>query len=78
MREDGVFIEAGENDNLIVQKLVSNPNAIGMFGYSFLDQNSDNFKALMLMVLLLILKICLVSMQFHDHSMSMLRRSYKN
>jgi phosphate transport system substrate-binding protein len=41
IREDGMYIEAGENDNLIVQKLVSNPNAIGVFGYSFLDQNMD-------------------------------------
>lgn len=41
VREDGVYIEAGENDNLIVQKLVANPNAIGVFGYSFLDQNMD-------------------------------------
>ena len=41
IREDGVFIEAGENDNLIVQKLSNNPNALGIFGFSFLDQNSD-------------------------------------
>lgn len=41
MREDGLYIEAGENDNLIVQKLESNPNALGIFGFSFLDQNSD-------------------------------------
>ena len=41
MREDGHFIEAGENDNLIVQKLDANPNAIGIFGFSFLDQNLD-------------------------------------
>jgi phosphate transport system substrate-binding protein len=41
IREDGAFIEAGENDNLIVQKLESNPKAIGIFGFSFLDQNSD-------------------------------------
>jgi len=41
MREDRVFIEAGENDNLIVQKLESNPRALGIFGYSFLDQNQD-------------------------------------
>jgi len=41
IREDGAFIEAGENDNLIVQKLVANPNAYGVFGYSFLDQNAD-------------------------------------
>ncbi len=45
MREDGVFIEAGENDNLIVQKLVANENALGIFGFSFLDQNSDKVKA---------------------------------
>jgi phosphate transport system substrate-binding protein len=41
IREDGAYIEAGENDNLIVQKLEANPNALGIFGYSFLDQNSD-------------------------------------
>ncbi len=41
IREDGVYIEAGENDNLIVQKLDANPNALGIFGFSFLDQNSD-------------------------------------
>ncbi|HEY7607963.1 MAG TPA: PstS family phosphate ABC transporter substrate-binding protein [Alphaproteobacteria bacterium] len=41
MREDGAFIEAGENDNVIVQKLVANPNALGIFGFSFLDQNKD-------------------------------------
>ena len=40
-REDGPFIEAGENDNLMVQKLVSNPNALAIFGFSFLDQNAD-------------------------------------
>ncbi len=41
MREDGAYIEAGENDNLIVQKLEANPNALGIFGFSFLDQNND-------------------------------------
>ena len=41
IREDGRFIEVGENDNLIVQKLKANPNALGIFGFSFLDQNSD-------------------------------------
>ena len=41
VREDGHYIEAGENDNLIVQKLEANPNALGIFGFSFLDQNSD-------------------------------------
>ncbi|MDC0403772.1 PstS family phosphate ABC transporter substrate-binding protein [Porticoccaceae bacterium] len=41
VREDGVYIEAGENDNLIVQKLEANPSALGIFGFSFLDQNAD-------------------------------------
>mgnify|MGYP000459738706 CR=1 FL=1 len=41
VREDGGYVEAGENDNLIVQKLEANPNALGIFGYSFLDQNAD-------------------------------------
>ena len=41
VREDGAYIEAGENDNLIVNKLVANPDALGIFGFSFLDQNSD-------------------------------------
>ncbi|MEM6580439.1 MAG: substrate-binding domain-containing protein [Pseudomonadota bacterium] len=41
VREDGAFIEAGENDNLIVQKLDANPRALGIFGYSFLEENGD-------------------------------------
>ncbi|MEM9293618.1 MAG: PstS family phosphate ABC transporter substrate-binding protein [Acidobacteriota bacterium] len=41
VREDGAYVEAGENDNLIIQKLNANPNALGVFGFSFLDQNSD-------------------------------------
>ncbi len=41
VREDGGYVEAGENDNLIVQKLLANPNALGIFGFSFLDQNTD-------------------------------------
>ena len=41
VREDGRYIEAGENDNLIVQKLEANPAALGVFGFSFLDQNAD-------------------------------------
>lgn len=45
MREDGKFIEAGENDNLIVQKLEANPAAFGIFGYSFLEQNEDDIQA---------------------------------
>jgi phosphate transport system substrate-binding protein len=44
IREDGAFIEAGENDNLIVQKLIANPKALGVFGFSFLDQNADTLK----------------------------------
>jgi len=44
MREDGAYIEAGENDNLIVQKLTANPNAVGIFGYSFLAENLDKLK----------------------------------
>jgi phosphate transport system substrate-binding protein len=44
IREDGAYIEAGENDNLIVQKLDANPNAIGIFGFSFLDQNTDKIQ----------------------------------
>ncbi|MEP3524084.1 MAG: substrate-binding domain-containing protein [Hyphomicrobiales bacterium] len=44
IREDGAFIEAGENDNLIVQKLEANPAALGIFGFSFLDQNADKLK----------------------------------
>ncbi|MEM7193236.1 MAG: substrate-binding domain-containing protein [Pseudomonadota bacterium] len=41
MRQDGPFIEAGENDNLIVQRLEADPNAVGIFGYSFLYENQD-------------------------------------
>ncbi len=44
IREDGRFVEAGENDNLIVQKLKANKNAVGIFGYSFLEQNADSVK----------------------------------
>ena len=46
LREDGVFVESGENDNLIVQKLVSNPRAIGIFGYSYLEENLDKIEPL--------------------------------
>jgi phosphate transport system substrate-binding protein len=45
IREDGAFIEAGENDNLIVQKLSTNKNAFGVFGYSFLEENLDKVQA---------------------------------
>ena len=44
VREDHTYIEAGENDNLIVQKLLANDKAFGVFGFSFLDQNSDTLQ----------------------------------
>jgi phosphate transport system substrate-binding protein len=44
MRTDGPFVEAGENDNLIVQRLQADPNAMGIFGYSFLFENQDTLK----------------------------------
>lgn len=45
VRADGGFVEAGENDNIIVQRLVANPNAFGIFGYSFLEENHDKIQA---------------------------------
>jgi phosphate transport system substrate-binding protein len=45
IREDGAFVEVGENDNLIVQKIEANPEAIGIFGFSFLDVNGDKLRA---------------------------------
>ncbi len=44
LREDGGFVEAGENDNVIVQKLSANPSALGIVGFSFVDQNPDLIK----------------------------------
>jgi phosphate transport system substrate-binding protein len=44
VREDGAYVEAGENDNLIVQKLAVKPEALGIFGFSFLDQNTDKIQ----------------------------------
>lgn len=44
IREDGPYVDAGENDNLIVQKISQNPKAIGIFGYSFLEENADKLK----------------------------------
>jgi phosphate transport system substrate-binding protein len=44
LREDGAYIEAGENDNLIIQKLQKNPDALGIFGFSYLEENSDIIK----------------------------------
>lgn len=45
VREDGAFIEAGENDNLIVQKLIGDTDMYGVFGYSFLEENADRLQA---------------------------------
>jgi phosphate transport system substrate-binding protein len=44
IRTDGAYIEAGENDNLIVQKLAANPGTLGIFGYSFLEENVNKVK----------------------------------
>jgi phosphate transport system substrate-binding protein len=48
LREDGAYIEAGENDNVIVQKLEANKNAFGIFGFSFLDENSAKLRGVAL------------------------------
>jgi phosphate transport system substrate-binding protein len=48
IREDGAYIDAGENDNLIVQKLQSNANAIGIFGYSYLEENKDKLNGIVI------------------------------
>jgi len=41
IREDGAYVEAGENDNLLVQKVSADPGALGVLGYSFLEENAD-------------------------------------
>lgn len=46
IREDGAYVDAGENDNLIVQKIAQNPKAIGVFGFSFLEENTDKLKGI--------------------------------
>jgi phosphate transport system substrate-binding protein len=46
MRQDGPFVEAGENDNLIVQRLEADPTAVGIFGYSFLYENNDKLQGI--------------------------------
>ncbi len=46
VREDGAFIQAGENDNLIVQKIAATPNTVGIFGYSFLEENAGKVKGI--------------------------------
>jgi phosphate transport system substrate-binding protein len=45
IREDGAYVEAGENDNLLVQKVSADPGALGVLGYSFLEENSDRVSA---------------------------------
>ncbi|MGB0747981.1 MAG: PstS family phosphate ABC transporter substrate-binding protein [Magnetospiraceae bacterium] len=47
IREDGAYVEAGENDVLIIRKLEANPDAFGIFGFSFLDQNGDKIQGAM-------------------------------
>lgn len=48
VREDGAYVDAGENDNLIVQKIEANPKAIGIFGFSYLEENRDRLKGLLM------------------------------
>ncbi|MES2289656.1 MAG: substrate-binding domain-containing protein [Pseudomonadota bacterium] len=45
IREDGAYVDAGENDNLIVQKLAGDPKAVGIFGFSFVEENADKLMA---------------------------------
>jgi phosphate transport system substrate-binding protein len=44
IREDGAFVEAGENDNLMVQKVAGDPGTLGILGYSYLEQNADKIR----------------------------------
>ena len=46
VRSDGAYVDSGENDNLIVQKLEANPKAVGIFGYSYLEENADKLVGL--------------------------------
>jgi phosphate transport system substrate-binding protein len=46
VRSDGAYVEQGENDNLIVQKIAANPKAVGIFGFSFLEENMDKLQGL--------------------------------
>lgn len=46
VRDDGAYVDAGENDNLIVQKIEANPKAVGVFGFSYLEENIDKLKGL--------------------------------
>ncbi|MEO6433919.1 MAG: substrate-binding domain-containing protein [Sphingomicrobium sp.] len=46
VREDGAYIQAGENDNLLVQKVAANPGAVGIFGYSYVEENPGKVKGI--------------------------------
>jgi phosphate transport system substrate-binding protein len=46
VRNDGAYVDSGENDNLIVQKIEANPRAVGIFGFSFLEENMDRLKGI--------------------------------
>jgi phosphate transport system substrate-binding protein len=46
VRSDGAYVDSGENDNLIVQKIAANPKAVGVFGFSFLEENTDKLKGI--------------------------------
>jgi phosphate transport system substrate-binding protein len=46
VREDGAYVDSGEADNLIVQKISANPKAIGIFGFSYLEENADKLKGI--------------------------------
>jgi phosphate transport system substrate-binding protein len=46
VREDGAYIEGGENDNFLVQKVSGNPGAVGVMGYSFLEENTDQVRGI--------------------------------
>ncbi len=48
VRDDGVYVDSGENDNLIVQKLVANPNSVGVFGFSYLEENAGRLKGVVI------------------------------
>ena len=72
VREDGAWIDSGENDNLMVNKLIANPNAVGVFGYSFLEQNADKLKGANVdNPLRLSITLPRVSITFLDHSIFM-------
>ncbi|TAD77525.1 MAG: phosphate ABC transporter substrate-binding protein [Sphingomonadales bacterium] len=48
MRDDGGYVDQGEQDNLIVQKIVGNPRAVGVFGYSYMEENADRVQGLLM------------------------------